>query len=87
MQHAWWVEVEETIVLSHPAWRGLEHGTVSSASYIDHTIQLLKIMWESFLRQSLREALLSRAACEWILECLFDIARVRPPLPLFPPSR
>lgn len=80
MQHAWTVEVEETIVISHPAWRGLEHHTVSPASYIDHTIQvrrfflvrrkgltsdcsqLLKIMWESDLRQLLREALISRAA-------------------------
>lgn len=101
MQHAWTVEVEETIVISHPAWRGLEHHTVSPASYIDHTIQvrrfflvrrkgltsdcsqLLKIMWESDLRQLLPEPLISRAACEWILECLFDIARVR--LPLHPP--
>ncbi|KAI5474371.1 GPCR, family 3, metabotropic glutamate receptor 5 [Pseudohyphozyma bogoriensis] len=75
MSHAWIIETEETMVLSHPAWRGLEHNTISPASYTDHTIQLLKIFWESELRSILREALLSRAACEWILECLFDIAR------------
>ncbi|KAL8283330.1 hypothetical protein RQP46_005740 [Phenoliferia psychrophenolica] len=75
MQHAWTVETEERVVLSHPAMRGLEHSTVSAASYADHTIQLLKIFFESEMRAILREALLSRAACEWILESLFDIAK------------
>lgn len=84
MSHAWTVETEERIVLSHPAWRGLEHNTVSVVSYTDYTIQLLKIFWESEMRAVLREALLSRAACEWILESLFDIARVRFALS-FPP--
>ncbi|KAM0749007.1 hypothetical protein T439DRAFT_358144 [Meredithblackwellia eburnea MCA 4105] len=73
--HAWTVESSEQIVISHPAWRGMEHNTVSQASYTEHTIQLLKIFWESEMRSILREALLSRAACEFILENLFDIAR------------
>lgn len=106
MQHSWLVEEEETLVLPHPAWVGLEHDTVSPASYADHTLQvspvdgpkkghrhvriaaqlthvlpissqLLKIFWESEIRTILREALLSRAASEWILDSLWDIARVR----------
>lgn len=75
MNHAWTIETEERVVLSHPAWRGLEHSTVSAASYADHTIQLLKIFFESEMRAILREALISRAACEWLLESVFDIAK------------
>lgn len=38
--------------------------------------QLLKIFWESEIRTILRDALLSRAASEWILDSLWTICRV-----------
>lgn len=28
------------VTLSHPAWKGVEHGTVSIESWADHTIQV-----------------------------------------------
>lgn len=40
--------------------------------------QLLKIFWESEMRSVLREALGSRGACEWVIECLFTVVKVRP---------
>ncbi|KAK4702893.1 hypothetical protein P7C70_g3326, partial [Phenoliferia sp. Uapishka_3] len=75
MQHSWEVETEERVVLPHPSWKGLQENTISTADYADHTIQLIKIFYESEMREILREALLSRATCEWILESLFDIAK------------
>lgn len=45
MSHAWSIEEEEILLLSHPAWKGLEHGTVSAASYADHTIQVSGCMY------------------------------------------
>ncbi|SGZ27034.1 BQ5605_C025g10032 [Microbotryum silenes-dioicae] len=75
MQHAWDVETEEIVKLSHPAWAGLKHETVSPASYADQSIQLLKVFWESEIRSIMREALVSRAACEFTLDCLWNVVK------------
>ncbi|SCZ90438.1 BZ3500_MvSof-1268-A1-R1_Chr9g10833 [Microbotryum saponariae] len=75
MQHAWDVESEEVVKLSHPAWAGLKHETVSPASYADQSIQLLKVFWESEIRSIMREALGSRAACEFTLDCLWNVVK------------
>lgn len=53
MQHSWMVEEEETLILPHPAWVGLEHNTISPASYADHTIQVsLRFSGYLHMRQS-----------------------------------
>lgn len=62
--------------MSHPAWTGVEHGTVSVESWADQTIQLVKILWEDEMRSVLRDALGSRGACEWVLDCLWTVAKV-----------
>ncbi|GAA6032358.1 hypothetical protein JCM8097_008135 [Rhodosporidiobolus ruineniae] len=84
--HSWDTLKSEVVVLSHPAWKGVEHGTVSPESWADHTIQLLKIFWEAEMRAILREALGSRGACEWVLDCLWTVAKEKleeaPPYPL-----
>lgn len=38
--HSWDVLESEMVTLSHPAWKGVEHGTVSIESWADHTIQV-----------------------------------------------
>lgn len=73
--HSWAVERSEVIALAHPAWQGLRHDTVSPASYADHTLQLIKIFWEQEMRAVLKESLLSRAAGEWVLECLWTVCK------------
>ncbi|SCV70088.1 BQ2448_1482 [Microbotryum intermedium] len=75
MLHAWDVETDEIVKLSHPAWAGLKHETVSPASYADQSIQLLKVFWESEIRSIMREALVSRAACEFTLDCLWNVVK------------
>ncbi|GAA6018549.1 hypothetical protein JCM10207_007214 [Rhodosporidiobolus poonsookiae] len=84
--HSWDTLKNEVVVLSHPAWKGVEHGTVSKESWADHTIQLLKIFWEAEMRCILRDALGSRGACEWVLDCLWTVAKEKleeaPPHPL-----
>ncbi|GAA5857769.1 hypothetical protein JCM8547_005976 [Rhodosporidiobolus lusitaniae] len=84
--HSWETLKSEIVVLSHPAWKGVEHGTVSPESWADHTIQLLRIFWEGEMRSILREALGSRGACEWVLDCLWTVAKEKleelPPHPL-----
>ncbi|KAK4054226.1 hypothetical protein OIV83_001252 [Microbotryomycetes sp. JL201] len=75
MSHAWTIEEDEILLLSHPAWKGLEHQTVSPSSYADHTIQLIKIFWESEMRSILRDSMMSRAACEWTLDSLWSVVR------------
>ncbi|GJN90990.1 hypothetical protein Rhopal_004004-T1 [Rhodotorula paludigena] len=84
--HSWDVLKSEIVVLSHPAWKGVEHGTVSVENWADHTIQLLKIFWEDEMRSILRDTLGSRGACEWVLDCLWTVAKEKvedlPPHPL-----
>ncbi|KAK4054653.1 hypothetical protein OIO90_003465 [Microbotryomycetes sp. JL221] len=75
LSHAWHVEEEEILLLSHPAWKGLEHQTVSRSSYADHTIQLIKIFWDAEMRTILRDSGMSRAACEWTLDSLWSVVR------------
>jgi len=75
MAHSWAVEKSEVVSLAHPAWQGLMHGTVSPASYADHTLQLIKIFWEQEMRAVLKDSLLSRAAGEWVLECLWTVCK------------
>lgn len=75
MSHSWTIEVDQVITLSHPAWRGLEHRTVSPSSYTEQTVSLLKAFWEAEARTILRETSGSKAAAEYVLECLFDVAR------------
>lgn len=38
--HSWDVLKSEIVVLSHPAWKGVEHGTVSVENWADHTVQV-----------------------------------------------
>lgn len=76
--HSWDTLKTEIVTISHPAWKGVEHGTVSVESWADYTIQLLKIFWEDEMRGILREVLGSRSACEWTLESLWTFAKVRP---------
>ncbi|GAA5973835.1 hypothetical protein JCM11641_003184 [Rhodosporidiobolus odoratus] len=84
--HSWLTLHSSITTISHPAWKGVEHGTVSPESWADHTIQLLKIFWEGEMRSILREALGSRGACEWVLDCLWTVAKEKleelPPHPL-----
>ncbi|GAA5841227.1 hypothetical protein JCM11251_003239 [Rhodosporidiobolus azoricus] len=84
--HSWDTLHSSIVTLSHPAWVGVEHGTVSPESWTDHTIQLLKIFWEADMRLILRESLGSRGACEWVLDCLWTVAKEKleeaPPHPL-----
>lgn len=68
--------VEPTLVLAHPAWRGLEHNTISQASYGEQTLQLLRVFYESEMRNTLREVgKLSHGATEMLLSMIFDAAR------------
>lgn len=99
--HSWDVLESEMVTLSHPAGKGVEHGTVSIESWADHTIQvrgqrssraggpsgmlttpaglqILKVFWEDEMRSILRDVLGSRGSCEWVLDCLWTVARVRP---------
>ncbi|BGO91945.1 hypothetical protein NBRC10512_001102 [Rhodotorula toruloides] len=84
--HSWDTLKTEIVTISHPAWKGVEHGTVSIESWADYTIQLLKIFWEDEMRGILREVLGSRSACEWTLESLWTFAKEKveeqPPHPL-----
>ncbi|BGP25161.1 GPCR, family 3, metabotropic glutamate receptor 5 [Rhodotorula toruloides] len=84
--HSWDTLKTEIVTISHPAWKGVEHGTVSIESWADYTIQLLKIFWEDEMRCILREVLGSRSACEWTLESLWTFAKEKveeqPPHPL-----
>ncbi|BGP16770.1 hypothetical protein JCM10213v2_004773 [Rhodosporidiobolus nylandii] len=84
--HSWDTLHTSLVTIPHPAWKGVEHGTVSPESWADHTIQLLKIFWEGEMRSILREALGSRGACEWVLDCLWTVAKEKleeaPPHPL-----
>ncbi|BGP00017.1 GPCR, family 3, metabotropic glutamate receptor 5 [Rhodotorula toruloides] len=84
--HSWDTLKTEIVTISHPAWKGVEHGTVSVESWADYTIQLLKIFWEDEMRGILREVLGSRSACEWTLESLWTFAKEKveeqPPHPL-----
>lgn len=82
--HSWDTLKTEIVTISHPAWKGVEHGTVSIESWADYTIQLLKIFWEDEMRSILREVLGSRSACEWTLESLWTFAKVRRGRPLSP---
>lgn len=75
--HSWDVLDSSIVTMSHPAWTGVEHGTVSVESWADQTIQLVKILWEDEMRSVLRDALGSRGACEWVLDCLWTVAKVR----------
>ncbi|GAA5930923.1 hypothetical protein JCM3775_000753 [Rhodotorula graminis] len=84
--HSWDVLESSVVVMSHPAWTGVEHGTVAIESWADQTIQVVKIFWEDEMRSVLRSALGSRGACEWILDCLWTVAKEKieeqPPHPL-----
>ncbi|GAA5871242.1 hypothetical protein JCM16303_000692 [Sporobolomyces ruberrimus] len=84
--HSWELLHSSLLTLSHPAWQGVTHGTVSPESWADYTIQLLKIFWESEIRAVLKDALGSRGACEWVLDCLWTVAKEKveedPPHPL-----
>ncbi|GAA5916899.1 uncharacterized protein JCM6883_005866 [Sporobolomyces salmoneus] len=84
--HSWELLHSSLLTLSHPAWQGVTHGTVSPESWADHTIQLLKIFWEAEIRAILKDALGSRGACEWVLDCLWTVAKEKveedPPHPL-----
>ncbi|GAA5883296.1 hypothetical protein JCM3774_004140 [Rhodotorula dairenensis] len=84
--HSWDVLDSEMVTLSHPAWKGVEHGTVGIESWADHTIQMLKVFWEEEMRTILRDVLGSRGACEWVLDCLWTVAKEKiedqPPQPL-----
>lgn len=74
--HSWELLHSSLLTLSHPAWQGVTHGTVSPESWADYTIQLLKIFWEAEIRAILKDALGSRGACEWVLDCLWTVAKV-----------
>ncbi|GAA5972017.1 hypothetical protein JCM3765_007281 [Sporobolomyces pararoseus] len=84
--HSWELLHSSLLTLSHPAWQGVTHGTVSPESWADYTIQLLKIFWEAEIRAILKDALGSRGACEWVLDCLWTVAKEKieedPPHPL-----
>ena len=75
--HSWDVLDSSVVVMSHPAWTGVEHGTVAIESWADQTIQVIKTFWEDEMRSVLRNALGSRGACEWVLDCLWTVAKVR----------
>lgn len=38
--------------------------------------QILKVFWEEEMRTILRDVLGSRGACEWVLDCLWTVAKV-----------
>ncbi|GAA5936460.1 uncharacterized protein JCM15063_001893 [Sporobolomyces koalae] len=84
--HSWELLHSSLLTLAHPAWQGVTHGTVSPESWADYTIQLLKIFWEAEIRAILKDALGSRGACEWVLDCLWTVAKEKveedPPHPL-----
>ncbi|GAA5851118.1 hypothetical protein JCM9279_000330 [Rhodotorula babjevae] len=84
--HSWDVLESSVVVMSHPAWTGVEHGTVAIESWADQTIQVVKTFWEDEMRSVLRNALGSRGACEWVLDCLWTVAKEKleeqPPHPL-----
>ncbi|GAA5906799.1 hypothetical protein JCM8208_000043 [Rhodotorula glutinis] len=84
--HSWDVLDSSVVVMSHPAWTGVEHGTVAIESWADQTIQVVKTFWEDEMRSVLRNALGSRGACEWVLDCLWTVAKEKieeqPPHPL-----
>lgn len=68
----------EPLRLPHPAWKALQAGTLSRVAFAEHMIQLFKNLYESHFRAILREkGKLSKGACEFVLDSLWDVLQSR----------
>lgn len=60
--------------IAHPAWKAFQAGTLSQVSLAEHTLMIIKNLYESHFRAVLREhGKLSKGAVEFVLDSLWDI--------------